>query len=40
MVSTSKKRVRTSPYSFKISGGPGRFIKDDVEVSFRPEAKK
>ena len=40
MVSTSKKRGRTSPYALSIIGGPSRFIKDEVEISFRPEPKK
>lgn len=40
MVNTSPKRRRLPPHSFHISGPYSKFLKEAVEVSFKPLPKK
>jgi hypothetical protein len=40
MVNSGKKRSKAQPHSFHISGGSGKYIKEGVEVSFKPLPKK
>ena len=40
MVKSVANKSRTSSHSFKIVGSPQRYIKDEVEVSFKPLPKK
>lgn len=40
MVNLTRKRTKPSIHSFHITGNRDKFIKDTVEVPFKPLAKK